>query len=266
MKLPSLDTLDIETTEQKIRRLKAMFPVEDEYSDSINSFVDDGYISGFHLDMILTDAIEIGASDVHITADQVVCFTNLGDIEKHSEYPIPDNSIMHELISSILKHQDFGLYVKDLDYDFAYKVKFGPMVGRRFRGNVGKSFGSDFLVFRTISDEIPALETLAVEPEIVEWTKLPNGLWLICGPTGTGKSTTLASVIRYMQLNYAKKIITIEKPIEYVYPPDGKALVVQRSVGEDCVGFYEGLTAAMRQNPDIILLGEVRNTEEVTEL
>lgn len=127
----------------------------------------------------------------------------------------------------------------------------------------------DFFVFRTINDEIPHPYELGITDQLIEWVKKPNGVWMVGGATGSGKSTTLASLLHYIQLNYPKKIITIEKPIEYVYPSNqGKALIIQREVGEgqDTLEFSNGLTAAMRENPDIILIGEVRNNEEVSEL
>lgn len=236
---------------------------ETHYKDE---WVDTGWIGFFHLDKVLSIAIEEGASDVHLTPEQDVCFTVLGDIEHHPEFFKPNEDIMSDLVKGLLNHSQRALYIKNSDYDCAYEIKFGPYKGRRLRVNIGRTFDEDFLVFRIINNKIPSLSALNVEKELVEWSKLPNGLFLICGPTGTGKSTTLASILRNLQKNYSKKIITIEKPIEYVYPKDGKALVVQREVGIDCLSFYNGLTATARENADIILIGEVRDSEEVGQL
>ena len=232
-----------------------------------NEWITTGWIGFLHVDQILTEAIITGASDVHLTTDQRVSMSRNGDIIRYDGYIIPDNDTMHLLIhEGILSHQEQAEFNRDFEYDGAYTLQYGPYKGTRTRINIGRSFGKYFIVFRIINDFIPALEDLGVEDEIVNWSKYPNGLFLLCGPTGTGKSTTLASVIYNLMVTTRKKIITIEKPIEYIYPDDTPSLVVQREVGGDTRGFYEGLTSAMRQNPDVILLGEVRNTEEVTEL
>lgn len=235
-----------------------------------NYFHTTGWVGNLHLDKILTDAVIQGVSDVHITANQVISFTRNGEIIRCNEYPIPSQDVMHELIhEALLNKQAQSVFNTELDYDGSYTIQHGPLakIGeQRTRINVGRSFGNYFIVFRIINNYIPSIEDLKVEKEIVDWSHYPNGLFLLCGPTGTGKSTTLASVIRNLQNTTKKKIITIEKPIEYIYPDDAPSLVVQREVGNDTLGFYEGLTSAMRQNPDVILLGEVRNTEEVREL
>lgn len=233
----------------------------------LNEWITTGWIGFLHVDKILTEAIIAGASDVHLTTSQRVSMSRNGDIIRYDGYVIPDNETMHALIhEGILSHQEQAQFNQDYEYDGSYTLQYGPYKGTRTRINVGRSFGKYFIVFRIINDFIPALEDLGVEQEIVDWARYPNGLFLLCGPTGTGKSTTLASIIYDILISTRKKIITIEKPIEYIYPDNTPSLVVQREVGGDTRGFYEGLTSAMRQNPDIILLGEVRNTEEVTEL
>ena len=233
----------------------------------VNEWISTGWIGFLHVDQILSEAIMTGASDVHITAGQRVSMTRNGEIIRYDGYVVPDQDVMHILIhEGILTHQEQAEFNKQYEYDGAYTLMFGPFAGRRTRINVGKSFGNYFIVFRIINDFIPSLEDLEVEQEIVNWSYYPNGLMLLCGPTGTGKTTTLASVVHNLQLTTNKKIVSIEKPIEYIYPDDTPSLVVQREVGGDTRSFYDGLTSAMRQNPDVILLGEVRNTEEVTEL
>jgi len=263
------DELGLDDFSEEILRILNWEPEPPMSSSThvINEWSSTGWIGLLHIDKILTEAIATGASDVHITADQKISMSRNGEIIRYDGYIIPDGDIMHLLIhEGILSHQQQAELNREYEYDGAYTLRYGPFAGRRTRINVGRSFSKYFIVFRIINDYIPSLEDLAVEDEIVEWTKYPNGLILLCGPTGTGKSTTLASMINNIQLTTRKKIITIEKPIEYIYPDDTESLVVQREVGGDTRGFYEGLTSAMRQNPDIILLGEVRNTEEVTEL
>lgn len=232
----------------------------------VDEFYDTGWVGFFNLEKILSEAIEAKASDVHITGSQDIWFTINGDLVNKSIYGRPSERVMIDLTKALLTNLQYSEFAKDKELDFSYKITRGPYSGRRFRGNVGLSQGENFLVFRVIDNNIPTLDQLKVEDELLEWVQSPDGLILLCGSTGTGKSTTLASIIRSVQLKEAKKIITIERPIEYEYPVDGNSLIIQREVGKDCRSFYDGLTAAMRQAPDIILLGEVRNNEEVSEL
>lgn len=233
----------------------------------VNEWIQTGWIGYLHLDQILTEAIISGASDVHITADKKVSMTRNGDIIRYNDYAIPDDETMHLLVhDGILNHQQQQTFNSNFEYEGAYELMYGPFIGRRTRLTIGKTEGKYFMVFRIINEHIPKIEDLAIEEELVSWSHYANGLFLLCGPTGSGKSTTLASIVHHLQMTTQKKIISIEKPIEYLYPDDSPSLVVQREVGEDTRGFYEGLTSAMRQSPNVILLGEVRNTEEVTEL
>lgn len=233
----------------------------------VNEWLSTGWVGDLHVDQILTEAIITGASDVHITTDLLVSMTRNGDIIRYDGYPIPDSETMHTVIhDGILGHQEIQILNQEYEYEGAYTIAFGPMAGRRTRLTIGQTFGSYFMVFRIISEHIPTTEDLGVKQEIIDWSHYPNGLFLICGPTGSGKSTTLASVIRELQMTTQKKIITIEKPIEYIYPDDAPSIIVQREVGQDTRSFANGLTSAMRQSPNVILLGEVRNIEEVSEL
>lgn len=247
-------------------------PEQPEYRRGfvVNKFNIDGWVGSLHLDKILTDAVIEGASDVHISADQTISFTRNGDIARRYEYEVPTQEIMHSLIhEGILSQQDQAIFNTELSFDGSYTIQHGPLAKyfkQRTRLNVSRTFGNYSMVFRIINDTIPPLKSLEVEDEIVSWGDNPNGLILLCGPTGTGKSTTIASVIRNIQQTTRKKIITIENPVEYIYPDDSDGLVIQAEVGNDTLGFYEGLTSAMRQHPNVIVLGEVRNTEEVQEL
>lgn len=228
----------------------------------------DGWVDNFHLDRVLSYGLEWGASDVHITSGQEVAYTILGQIEKAPEFGIPEYETVQDLITEILSHILWGNLSQNFDLDTSYVLKFGPYKGRRCRLNIGKTFGTFFMVFRLISDEIPSVETLGIDNELIEWSQMSNGVWLVCGSTGTGKTTTLASIIRN-RLEDPIKVITIEKPIEFIYPKDTPGLIIQREVGEegsDVRSFSDGLTAAMREAPDIIMIGEVRNQEEVQEL
>ena len=474
MALPKLDSIYNSNSNKRLlpNTIETDFPPSpsaNEFGNQINDWANTGWIGMFHLDMVLSYAIEAGASDIHLNADKPVAFTVLGNIVKQHEFPIPDSILMEDLVKGILSHQAMGVFVRDLDYDASYVIKRGRYKGRRFRVSVYKNYGSDGIVFRTITDEIPAPDQLNIEEEVKSWFYQSSGAILVCGPTGSGKalhidtliptptgmkrvgeikigdkiydkdknltevldihqaskkdklykitlengevfkasgphewvvhnnkgllssvttdeifnkfeyeyfipklnfpvrlyngytveerkellygmtgnseleiikldeytdeiielanslgyytyyeneklvinktkskrltrivkvekikdnykdyfcfevdseshtyligntftithnSTTMASILREIQLTQEKKIITIEKPIEAIFPDDGKALVVQRAIPEDCVDFEFGLTGAMRQNPDYILIGEVRNQTEVSE-
>lgn len=249
------------------RNLERQFlPQPATSGEYINDFGYSGWISDFNLDLILSYAIEEGASDIHIIGGQVVCFSILGDIKKKEMFPVPDEDIMEDLVSAILTNVAYNEYIRNLEYDFNYKIKNGPYIGRRFRANLGKSFGVHQITFRTINDSIPTMFELGITKEVYSLFNNNSGVVILAGATGSGKSTTLASIIRNIQMSKKKKIITIEKPIEYVYPEDGQSLIVQREIPEDCLTFGNGLTSAMRSAPDIILIGEVRNRDEVDEL
>ena len=474
MALPKLDSIYNSNSNKRLlpNTIENDFPPSpsaNEFGNQINDWANTGWIGMFHLDMVLSYAIEAGASDIHLNADKPVAFTVLGNIVKQHEFPIPDSILMEDLVKGILSHQAMGVFVRDLDYDASYVIKRGRYKGRRFRVSVYKNYGSDGIVFRTITDEIPTPDQLNIEHEVKSWFYQSSGAILVCGPTGSGKalhidtliptptgmkrvgeikigdkiydkdknltevldihqaskkdklykitlengevfkasgphewvvhnnkgllssvttdeifnkfeyeyfipklnfpvrlyngytveerkellygmtgnseleiikldeytdeivelanslgyytyyeneklvinktkskrltrivkvekikdnykdyfcfevdseshtyligntftithnSTTMASILREIQLTQEKKIITIEKPIEAIFPDDGKALVVQRAIPEDCVDFEFGLTGAMRQNPDYILIGEVRNQTEVSE-
>lgn len=235
----------------------------------VNDYHNSGWIGNFHLDYTLSYAIEHKASDIHLEANQPIALTIFKEIVKLDNFPIPRPETMQDLRDSLLNHQQSDVFFPNKEFDFSYTIRYGRYAGRRFRVNLALSFNTETFVFRTISDIIPSIEELGIPDEIVDWINLPSGVWIVGGATGSGKSTTLASLIHYIQMNRSKKIITIEKPIEYIYPINmGKALIVQREVGapQDTLSFYNGITSALRQNPDIILLGEVRNTEEVSEL
>ena len=474
MALPKLDSIYNSNSNKRLlpNTIENDFPPSpsaNEFGNQINDWANTGWIGMFHLDMVLSYAIEAGASDIHLNADKPVAFTVLGNIVKQHEFPIPDSILMEDLVKGILSHQAMGVFVRDLDYDASYVIKRGRYKGRRFRVSVYKNYGSDGIVFRTITDEIPTPDQLNIEEEVKSWFYQSSGAILVYGPTGSGKalhidtliptptgmkkvseikigdkiydkdknltevldihqasrkdklykitlengevfkasgphewvvhnnkgllssvttdeifnkfeyeyfipklnfpvrlyngytveerkellygmtgnseleiikldeytdeivelanslgyytyyeneklvinktkskrltrivkvekikdnykdyfcfevdseshtyligntftithnSTTMASILREIQLTQEKKIITIEKPIEAIFPDDGKALVVQRAIPEDCVDFEFGLTGAMRQNPDYILIGEVRNQTEVSE-
>jgi Tfp pilus assembly pilus retraction ATPase PilT len=385
----------------------------------------------FDIDKVLTQAIDAGASDVHISADDQVAFTILKDIKRAHEFGVMSGKVTEKTMFDIISNVLEDYFIQNLELDTSYVIQSGPHRGRRTRLSIGRSFGKIFMVFRVIADSIPTPTQIGINKALLDWTHYPNGLILICGPTGTGKalrldtkmptpegrttmgevtlgsrlldsggqvtivtglseinehpllyrlklsngqkvfadedhqwivsvlsaspalrldkvmttgemcemgietqglanfaipvgrrredtsvrggdeerdftyvvslervredssdygpvrcisvdspdhsyliedhivthnSTTFASMLHQIQLTYPKKIITVEKPIEYVFGIDGAGFVTQREVGVDAVTFGDALTSAMRQAPDVIMIGEVRNREEVSEL
>lgn len=220
------------------------------------------------LDSIISKAIESGASDIHLSPFDEVAFTVLGEIIRIPEYGLIDPNMTVRLQQTIISNVLEQVFVEELELDTSYIVKSGKHKGRRLRLSVGKTEGNIFLVFRVITDVMPTPDELEIPKAMRDWTNLPNGLVLVNGPTGSGKSTTLSSLIQEIQFKRAEKIITIEKPIEYVYgvKPGQKAFITQREVGRDSREFSAALTSAMRQAPNIILVGEVRNRIEIDEL
>ena len=220
------------------------------------------------LDAIISKAIESGASDIHLSPFDEVAFTVLGEIVRLPEYGLIDPNMTVRLQQTIISNVLEQVFVEELELDTSYIVKSGKHKGRRLRLSVGKTEGNIFLVFRIITDVMPTPDELEIPKAMRDWTNLPNGLVLVNGPTGSGKSTTLSSLIQEIQFRRAEKIITIEKPIEYVYgvKPGQKAYITQREVGRDSREFSAALTSAMRQAPNIILVGEVRNRTEIDEL
>lgn len=259
--------LNVELPSEKLLEVLEYFSEPLSSTDNyVNEWLSTGWTGLFNLDLVLSYAIKEGASDIHIVGNQEICFTILGDIVKKSDIQIPNEDIMTDLVNGILSNLAFSTYVRDKEYDTSYTIMHGPYKDRRFRVNIGRSFDIDQMTFRTINDYIPTPKDLLIDDEYLEVFENTSGVVLVCGATGSGKSTTLASIIRDIQTTKQKKIITVEKPIEYIYPKDGSSLIVQRSIPEDCVNFSYGLTSAMRSAPNIILIGEVRNKEEVDEL
>lgn len=227
---------------------------------------DEDMLKVFNLDDIIAKGIDLEASDIHIIPGRKIAYRILGNIHHVGTWGEIPNEVTQRIQQNITTNVMDKDFVENLELDASYVVRSGKHRGRRLRVSVGKTFGDVYMVMRIISDDIKTPEELGVHPKIVEWANLPSGLIMVNGPTGTGKSTTLASIIRKIQLERAVNIITIEKPVEYMYPTDGKAMVVQREVGRDSRTFSGALDSAMRQDPDILLIGEVRNTLEINQL
>ena len=209
----------------------------------------------FNIINFLKSAVKTGASDEHLTVNHSPYVRINGYIKKISMPPLTEedlNNAILEISPDDLK--DKILNMKDLD--FRYEIKGSS----RFRVNYNRRLGHSALVIRNISYKIPSLSELGLPDILNQIIDYQNGIVLVTGPTGSGKSTTLASLINQICVNKPKHIITIEDPIEYVFDSQ-KSIVSQRQVGIDTATFSDGIKYALRQDPDVIFMGEIRDKE-----
>lgn len=224
---------------------------------------DEELMQGFEIDRIISLAIELGASDIHIKPNERIGFRINGDFSLTNRFDVIPAEVTRRIQQKIVTNVADDIFLTKWELDTSYTVKTGPHRGRRVRMSVTKGSLETVMVMRLIAPSIPLPHELEIEDELLEWADLPNGLVLMNGPTGTGKSTTLASMIQDIQKKLPGVIITIEKPVEYIYDErNGIARVYQREVGRDTLSFNAALDSAMRMDPDVILIGEMRNSTE----
>lgn len=207
---------------------------------------------------LLKKAYEEGASDLHLSFGIPAVFRIDGVLRRLSEETYRSEQLV-EMVKEILpenKKEDFKLQGEaDFNYSLAGLC--------RFRVNAFHQRGEVSIAARLISSTIPTIEALDMPEILYELAEKPQGLILVTGPTGSGKSTTLAAMIDYINQKYAKHIITLEDPIEYLHTHD-RSIVNQREVGVDTKSFATGLRAALRQDPEVILVGEMRDLETIS--
>ena len=209
----------------------------------------------FNIVQFLKGAVATGASDEHLTVGHAPYVRINGSIKKISAEPLTkedlDNGIL-EIAPDTMKDKILAM----MDLDFSYEIKGCS----RFRVNYNRRLGQPALVIRNIPYEISNLKDLGLPEMLNEIIDYQNGIVLVTGPTGSGKSTTLASLINEICAQKAKHIITIEDPVEYVFNIQ-KSIVSQRQVGIDTETFSDGIKYALRQDPDVIFMGEIRDKE-----
>lgn len=212
------------------------------------------------LDDILTKAFKLGASDIHLKVGSKPKARIKTLLHTFDEYNIISNEDMAKFISKILSKSENkkAELIKNGEVDISYSISGVS----RFRVNIYRQRGTYAIAMRVIKSSIPALETLMLPEVIKSIAEDTRGLVLVTGPTGSGKSTTLASMLDYRNENFEETIITIEDPIEYIFR-DKKAYIVQREVGLDTSSFGTGLRAALREDPDVIMVGEMRDLETI---
>jgi len=206
---------------------------------------------------LLSAIPELHAGDLHLQVGSPPCFRVAGDLAPADTPPITAQA-MREILTPILNESRLKRLEIERSVDFAWVI---PEVGR-FRVNIYYEMGEWCGAFRFIPNAIPTIEELRLPPVLAEIALAPRGLVLVTGATGSGKSTTLAAMVRTINASWHKRIITVEDPIEFVHP-SLKSLIAQREIGPDATTFANALREALRQNPDVILLGEMRDRETV---
>lgn len=210
------------------------------------------------LNELLTLCVKRDASDLHISPGVPPMMRIHGDLAPDKELGVLDAEATKALIYSSLSAEQQHTLEKTFEHDYAVIV---PNVAG-FRVNAFHQMRGIAAVFRVIPEKIPTLESLNLPPIFKTLLGLPNGLILVTGPTGSGKSTTLAAMVDYINIREEEHIITIEDPIEFVHQSK-KSLINQRQVHRDTVDFAAALRSALRQDPDVILLGEMRDLETI---
>ena len=204
---------------------------------------------------ILISASDLGASDVHINYKcEPIARVNGKFIKISNE--LLSKSDTEKMANELIETQKLNEVKKLGEYDFSISIKNLY----RFRVNIYKQQDSYAIAARVINSKIPDLETLGLPNVVKEFVKKENGLVLVTGPTGSGKSTTLASILDSINKNFQKHIITLEDPIEYIYNRKN-SIISQREIGKDTKNFKSGLRSVLRQDPDVILIGEIRDEE-----
>ncbi|MCS7280760.1 MAG: type IV pilus twitching motility protein PilT [Desulfobacterota bacterium] len=204
---------------------------------------------------LLEETVRKGASDLHLIENLPPTFRIDGDLVPMRSGPLTSSDLT-SFLEELLTREKKKKFFEEKELDFAYEFK-----GRaRFRINVYMQRGSIALAIRCIPYRIPRLEDLGLPPILRDLTRRQSGLILVTGPTGSGKSTTLASMINQINEERSVHIVTVEDPIEYVYIPQ-KSVISQREVGEDTHSFANALKHVLRQDPDVILIGEMRDLE-----
>jgi twitching motility protein PilT len=209
------------------------------------------------LTQILEIAFEKRVSDIHFEVDNPPMFRARGHLihSKLSQLTPKDTEF---IAATVMEQHGRKLPDQLKEFDTSYTI---DNVGR-FRVSIFRQRGTIGLVMRVIPHHIGTFEELNLPPVLGSISTAPNGLILVCGPTGNGKSTTLASMIRHINDNFNYSIITIEDPIEYIFP-SSKSCIIQREVGIDTESFSGALKAAMRMDPDVIMVGEMRDLDTI---
>jgi twitching motility protein PilT len=229
-----------------IRQLRATEPTRSEHQQTLHA--------------LLTALLEAQGSDLHVTAGAPPAIRVHGSVYHLRDYAALTPEETSLLVRAAVDDEQWELFLSTHELDFAYSTKTVPS---RFRVNAYQQRGACGAVFRAIPHDIKPLDELGVPDSVANFARLTRGLVLVTGPTGSGKTTTLAAILDLANRTRAAHILTIEDPIEFVHQHK-RSLVNQREVGADTRGFSAALKHALRQDPDIILVGELRDLETMS--
>lgn len=208
------------------------------------------------IQQILEDARIKNCSDVHISSNYRIILRLDGDLIDYKDTTILSPEDVYNMIYSIMNEQQKKSYIENREIDFSIQTS----EKYRCRVNAYHTISGPAVAFRLIPKDIKSLVSLNAPYIVQDLAKLKKGLIMVVGPTGSGKSTTLAGIIDYINSNYMRHIITIEDPIEYIFT-NRRSLINQRELGSDTNSFNEALKSSLRQDPDIIMVGEMRDIE-----
>jgi twitching motility protein PilT len=211
------------------------------------------------IDVLLEELVLREGSDLHLRVGEPPVYRVAGELQRSDNPPVTKED-MENLIFGLMKPAQREMFEKNLEFDMAYEI---PGVAR-FRVNCFKQMGNIGVVMRIIPLKIKTIDEWGFPSVLKRIAELPRGLVLVTGPTGSGKSTTLAAMIEHINQHFRKHIITIEDPIEFLHR-DKLSIIEQREIGIDTKSYAEALRRAIRQNPDIILVGEMRDLETMAQ-
>ena len=208
------------------------------------------------LEKLVREAFDKGYSDIHLGVGEVPRFRNRGEMDA-TDYPVTDEATFYSWLSEVLKPDQIQEFKQTLDFDGAAHFDF-----TRVRINIFDTMRGPALVMRLIPVKIMTIDQLNLPPVLRDICHYHKGMILVTGPTGSGKSTSLAAMIDYINTEMPKHIITIEDPVEFVHT-SRRSLIKQREVGIHTQEFKNALKASLREDPDVILVGEIRDRETV---
>lgn len=215
-------------------------------------------ISPDRIEGLLTNAAAHNASDVHIVVGHQPLFRIDGKLVEVEGEPVMTSELASDLVFSLLNDQQREKFIRERELDFAYQVKRVA----RFRVNIHWERGNVGLVARLVRSNPPTMEMLGMPKVLYEMTRLHQGLILVTGPTGCGKSTSLASMIELINREQKSHIITLEDPVEYLFTAQ-QSIIRQRELYRDFLSFSEALKHVVRQDPNVIMVGEMRDLETI---
>jgi len=215
--------------------------------------------NNIRIEYLLEEAVKKKASDLHIQVGVQPILRIDGALTKVPNVPELDAAAIETLIFAVLDEDQKQILLKDKEFDFSFA--FGDIA--RFRVNAFHERGNLAAAFRLIPSEIPSIDDLGMPNVISSFAEYPRGLVLVTGPTGSGKSTTLAALVDKINTEKARHILTIEDPVEYIHTSK-HSLIAQREVHYDTYSFAGALRSALREDPDVVLIGEMRDLETIS--